>query len=272
MEDWMQRQHIQWFSQQSSVNINGNRIDIFEFNHLPDNNILSAWAIHFRNHYCLDTQIDLLRHPNKSRKDYLNDIKLPTLSGFGPGIRSGDFAEILVADYLEFILNYDVPRYRWQSKIIKDESPKGSDVIGFLINNPQENNPQENDTLAIYEVKAKLSRGGKNTLQTAIDDSAKDEIRIAESLNFIKQKSIDSNNFIRTNIVERFQNPTDFPYKERYGAVWLVSDECCDIDTIISNISTSKHPKQDALFLLIIKGHQMMDLVHELYRRVADEA
>lgn len=267
MEDWMQRQHIQWFSQQSSVNINGNRIDIFEFNHLPDNNILSAWAIHFRNHYCLDTQIDLLRHPNKSRKDYLNDIKLPTLSGLGPGVRSGDFAEILVADYLEFILSYDVPRYRWQSKIIKDESPKGSDVIGFL-----KDNSHENATLAIYEVKARLSRGGKNTLQTAIDDSAKDEIRIAESLNFIKQKSIDSNNFIRADIVDRFQNPTDFPYKERYGAVWLVSDECCDIDTIISNISTSNHPKQDALFLLIIKGHQMMDLVHELYRRVADEA
>lgn len=267
MEDWMKNNHIQWFSQKSSIDINGKQIDIFEFKHLPDNNILSAWAIHFRNHYCLDAQIDYLRPPNKSRKDYLNEIKLPTQNEFGPAVRSGDFAEILVADYLEFILNYDVPRYRWQSKIIRNESPKGSDVIGFSMNHIS-----ENDSLAIYEVKAKLSKSGKNTLQTAIDDSAKDEIRVAESLNFIKQKAIDSNNSDRVNTVSRFQNPTDYPYKERYGAAWLVSDEYCDINTIIANINTNDHPKQNDLFLLVIRGQQMMGLVNELYMRVANEA
>jgi hypothetical protein len=32
------------------------------------------------------------------------------------------------------------------------------------------------------------------------------------------------------------------------------------------------HPNGDSLVLLVIKGPGLMDLVHELYRRAADEA
>jgi len=271
MDDWISSDHIPWFSQQQSIVVNNCSVDIYVFNHQQNELVFSSWARHFRNHYCLDGQIDRLKSPGQSRRDYLNNIKLPSIQGFGPGVRSGDFSEILVADYLQFILNYDVPRYRWRSKIIRDESPKGSDVIGFSIATPRLNNSPD-DTLAIYEVKAKFSKNGDNTLQTAINDSAKDHIRIAESLNFIKQQAINADNINRVDTVSRFQNPTDYPYRERYGAVLVISEECCDISTVISNINISTHPNQGSLFLLIIKGSQMMTIVHELYKRVADEA
>ena len=90
----------------------GAPVKVFELIHEPDQAILSEWAKHFRSQYCNDLDIDFLREfTGKTRAEYLNDLKFPTKTGgFGPGTRSGDFAEILVSDYLEFISGYWVPR------------------------------------------------------------------------------------------------------------------------------------------------------------------
>lgn len=110
----------------------GKAIEIWEFRHTQDDAVLSAWAKHFRNHYC-DGDIDSLRGP-KSRKQYLEEIKFPSQTGgFGPSIRAGDFGEILIADYLQWVLGHTVPRLRWDSKVIRDESTKvaTSSAFGF---------------------------------------------------------------------------------------------------------------------------------------------
>lgn len=83
--------------------------------------------------------------------------------------------------------------------------------------------------------------------------------------------------------IERFQSPVDMPYKEAYGAAAIISDECFDAEELASadcckipKSSKSKevfpHPNGDSLVLLVIKGPDMMELVHDLYRRAADEA
>ena len=78
----------------------GKEVEVWKFQHQNDEDVLSAWAKHFRNHYCLDAEIDFLRG-KRSCKDYLNNIKFPSsTSKLGPSIRTGDFGEILVADYL----------------------------------------------------------------------------------------------------------------------------------------------------------------------------
>jgi len=110
----------------------GKEVEVWEFQHHNDEDVLSAWAKHFRNHYCLDTEIDFLRG-KQSRKDYLNSIKFPSsTSKLGPSIRAGDFGEILVADYLQWRLGFWVPRVRWSSKVIRDEYPKGSVAVAKL--------------------------------------------------------------------------------------------------------------------------------------------
>ena len=107
----------------------GKEVEVWELQHQDNDDVLSAWAKHFRNHYCLDTEIDFLRG-KRPRQDYLTNIKFPCkTSKLGPGIRAGDFGEILVSDYLQWLLGYWVPRVRWSSKVVRDESPKGSDVI-----------------------------------------------------------------------------------------------------------------------------------------------
>lgn len=234
--------------------------------------MLSEWAKHFRNHYCFDSEIDYWRRGIKcSRSEYLNNIKFPDPKAApGPSIRSGDFGEVLVADFLEYLLGYWVPRTRYGDKTIRNESTKGSDIIGFHI--VTDGKASSQDQLAIFEAKAQFSgKKPKAKLQEAVDGSAKDINRKAESLNAIKQRLHNRNEFDEAVKIERFQNEIDYPYKEVYGAVALFDSALFDGGT---NTSTdcSTHPYSDRLTLLIFKGDQMMPLVHELYRRAADEA
>jgi hypothetical protein len=261
--------------------VDGKTIEVWKFNHQQDNATLSAWAAHFRNHYCPDSDIDALRG-RKSRKEYLEQLKFPsTTSNLGPGIRAGDFGEILVADYIQFVLGFSVPRVRWDSKIIRDESSKGSDVIGFKFH--KASGTSSKDILAVFESKTKFSASGGNRLQDAIIDSAKDHLRIDESLNYIKQRHFYKGENDQALKVERFQNPVDQPYRELFGAVALYSDahykktdvataDCTKIPTSANPPAFRTHPKEDVLLLVVIKGADMMTLVHELYRRAADEA
>ncbi len=107
----------------------GTEVNVLELKHANDAGILSAWAKHFRNQYCSDSEIDALKG-KMSRKEYLENIKFPSKTGApGPSIRAGDFAEILLADYIEWGLGFWVPRVRWDGKVIKNESAKGCDVI-----------------------------------------------------------------------------------------------------------------------------------------------
>jgi hypothetical protein len=275
--------HVGWLidTGERLTTVDGKTIEVWKLNHKQDDAVLSAWATHFRNHYCPDSDIDALRGP-KSRKEYLEQIKFPSkTSSLGPGIRAGDFGEILVADYLQFVLGFSVPRVRWDSKIIRDESSKGSDVVGFKFHKPT--GVSTKDVLAVFESKTKFSGSGGNRLQDAIIDSAKDHIRIDESLNYIKQRHFYKGEKDEALKVERFQNPIDHPYRELFGAVALYTGEHYQKDDVVTAdctlIPTSAkppgfrtHPKEDVLFLVVIKGAEMMALVHELYRRAADEA
>ncbi len=277
-------EHIKWLvdTGERLKTADGKNIEVWEFRHEQNDAVLSTWAKHFRNHYCLDTHIDSLRG-KRTPSDYLTDIKFPSeTTKLGPSIRAGDFGEILVSDYLQWILEYWVPRVRWSSKVVRDESPKGSDVIGFRFNK-KDCTASTKDVLFVFESKTKFSSSKINRLQNAINDSAKDIFRIDESLNFIKQKLFEKRETEQAKKIERFQNPVDTPYKKTYGAAAIISNECFDSDELASSdcskipkSSKSKeffpHPNGDSLVLLVIKGPGMMELVHELYRRAADEA
>jgi Cap4 SAVED domain len=276
--------HIQWLVDTGArlTTVDGKIIEVWELQHTDDPAILSAWAKHFRNHYCSDGDIDFLRAA-RSRKDYLEEIKFPSrTSNLGPGIRAGDFGEILVADYLQWILGYWVPRVRWNAKIVRDESSKGSDVIGFRFHSPAGTSPQ--DILAVFESKTKFSAGSSaNRLQDAINDSAKDHIRIDESLNYIKQRLFDKGQVDEAAKIERFQNPVDLPYREIFGATALYTSnefrppdvsaaDCQNVPCSSSPTGFQPHPNHDGMVLVVIKGSDMMSLVHSLYQRAADEA
>jgi len=266
--------HIEWLTDTGTTvkTADGKTVRVFEFQHEDDAAVLSAWAKHFRNHYCLDADIDVLKAANQSRSDYLSTLKFPSgTSKPGPSIRAGDFGEILVADFLQWRLGYWIPRVRWDAKVIRNESAKGSDVVGFKLS--QDREAPQRDILLVCEAKTKFSRGtsSKNRIQDAVNGSVKDEIRIAESVNYIKQRLYERHQMEMVTSVERFQSPVDSPYRLRFAAVGIVSEEHFD-DSDIQNTDTTQHPHRAELAVFVIKGSDMMSLVHALYRRAADEA
>ncbi len=267
-------QHRQWFidTGQPLTTAHGKTVQVWEFRHQPDAAVLSAWATHFRNHYCDDGEIDgLLRSPTDTRAAFLNEVKFPDqYTAPGPSLRAGDFGEILVADFLQYLCDYWVPRTRYDRKITKNSPIPGSDIIGFRFVNDGEFSPQ--DELAIFESKAQFS-GRKTTprLQDAVNDSGKDPARRGESLSAIKQRLIDRGEQNDANRVERFQNPADRPYTETYGAVALFDNQYFNM-ALESATNASAHPHPNNLCMIVIKGDDMMDLVHALYERAANEA
>lgn len=266
-------EHMKWLAGSSTLTTGDSRtVTVLEFLHQDDDEILSAWAKHFRNHYCLDTEIDALRKGTRhSRASYLAEIKFPDKSsGFGPSIRAGDFAEILIADYLEYVLEFWVPRTRYADKTIRNESTKGCDIIGFSLFSDAEDSPK--DVLAIFEAKAQFSGDkAKPRLQDAVDNSGKDQLRKAESLNAIKQRLLRDSQADGVETVERFQNIEDRPYTELSGAAALFCTSVYDEETIMQT-KANYHPNSDNLVLVVVRGQDMMALVHDLYERAADEA
>lgn len=266
-------QHIGWLEDTGGhITLScGARAPIYRFNHDANNQaVMQAWARHFRNHYCSDLNLTTLKPDHMTNADYLLELKFPSKTGgSGPATRSGDFAEILVADYLTYLHGYMVPRTRYDRKTITNESTKGSDVVAFKNVSDQ---PTRSDEMLIYEVKAKLTGSSTGSrLQDAIDDSTKDEVRIAESLNAIKQRLFDRGDLENMKKVGRFQSGEDHPYQRKYGAATVLTDSAFD-QTILATSSTQEHPAGDDLSLLVIRGEDFMKLVHTLYERAANEA
>jgi len=250
----------------------GETVEVWELRHQSSQGILSDWARHLRNHYCRDDEIDYLRRGyGCTRSEYLNNIKFPDKSSApGPSIRAGDFGEVLVADYLQYRLGYWVPRTRYCDKAVRNESTKGCDIMGFMF--LKDGKYSNGDILAIFEAKTQFSGSSpKPRLQDAVKGSAKDHVRKGESLNAIKQRLFERKHLEDAEKVERFQNPEDRPYKETFGAAALFSTPLYDAGSI-SATDTTDHPTAGSLVLLVIRGDSMMKLVHELYRRAADEA
>lgn len=265
--------HVPWLTNTGTVikTKDGLNAEVWELHHTSDHTILSAWAAHFRQHYCRDGILPaLVEGTGLSNADYLTSIKFPDAKvPPGPGTRSGDFAEILVADFVEYVLGYWCPREgRYENRDNRNVPSNGCDILGFKFAEAQAGSI--NDELFLLESKASFTATKENRLQDAIDGSIKDLTREAMSLNAIKQRLLQTNHDAALR-VQRFQNEGDRPFKRISGAV-AVLDDAVFKDMALNEANGSAHPNLPNLRLIIIKGTSMMDLVTALYARAANEA
>jgi hypothetical protein len=188
----------------------------------------------------------------------------------GPSLRSGDFGEILVADYIEFILGYWCPReLRYQDRWSRNDSTKGCDVIGFKFASDQPSH--QDDELFIFESKSGMSKTAANRLQNAIDDSVKDRLREGMTLNALKRRMLIKGDIQQADRVKRFQNEAARPFRRINGAAAIL-DDAVFAETNLTTADAAAHPNADQLRLIVIRGPSLMKLVHALYERAADEA
>jgi hypothetical protein len=207
-----------------------------------------------------------------SRARFLREIVFPdSLAKPGPSIRAGDFAEILIADYVEYVLDFWVPRGKYSEKASRNESVKGIDIVGFRVISASGNSPQ--DVLIAFEAKAHLSATPYvKRLQDALDASSEDYLRRATTLHAIKRRLLRDGRPDAAQVIERFQNLADRPYIYRSGAAAVVSDEAFDSTLIQSTTMVSGHSDPTNLELMVVRGADLMRLVHSLYDIAADEA
>jgi len=260
-------EHCEWFEDTGTVlsTSDNKAVRVLRFNYQEDIHVLNAWAIHFRRHYCSDSDLAAsCAAMGMTAADYLRDIKLPGLTAPGPSIRSGDFSEILVADYIQYLLGYVVPRTRYDRKDTRDSSTKGIDILGFKYIDKE--NPGEDDELITCEVKASLTAPASNNLQAAINGSKLDfEIRLPLALNAAYQRLRDRGDLETATALERFMNQTVRPYTNISAAVLMCSDAAWREQLVIE--SEGAHPNT-RLELLVFLGNDLMTLANRLYEQV----
>jgi hypothetical protein len=246
----------------------GRSIEVWEFDVPTDDAVLDAWALKFRQQYCSDEELPILMEgTGLSIEEYLNSHVYPHASKPpGPSVRSGDFAEFLVSDYLEYVLGYWVPRGKYSDKASKDESVKGVDVLGFFFQDPAK--PTNKDALIAFEVKASLS--GKKydkQLQSAVNDGSKDlYLRQGFTLNATKRRLLRAGKAAEVAKIARFQNIVDNPYTYYSGAVAVLSDKAYDTPALCETTANA-HSNQKNLALMVVRAGLVMALVNELYER-----
>lgn len=266
----MKPQYLDWLFEEKTITTSeGKPIIIYELDVQNDEKIFNQWAKHLREHYCSDADIDILRYGyGFSREEFLRKIKFPDERGKpGPSVRSGDFSEILIADYVQYVLDYVVPRTRYDRKVNKNSSTMGSDLIGYKC----DAKISKSDELIIFEVKASAGNGKPPTperLQDAVDGSNKDKLRLAESLNAIVQRLQDRKDFSEAKKVQRFQNAIDNPYTKVYAAAAVHSNTSYS-EVGLKNVSTLCHVDPN-LKLVVIHCDKLMQLIHKLYGRACE--
>lgn len=249
----------------------GDKINVYKLaNELLDDDNLNAWSSSLRNNYCEEHLLDSLVYgTGLTKEEYLKTMVFPNSSvPQGAATMSGEFGEILVFDYINFVLNYYVTRTRYLDKVNPNMPVSGSDVMGYKIKDISK--PSKSDQLIVAEVKTRSSIVGKNlcerTIGSAIDHSTKDRIRIGESLNAEKRRLLTRSKLIEAKIVERFQNKTDNPFVLNFFAV-AVLDSKLYSDQDVLNAIDSHHKIINSTNILVIHSKELKLFLRDLYKR-----
>lgn len=174
-----------------------------------------------------------------------------------------------MADFVEYVMGYWCPRLRYLDRWNPNDSTKGVDLVAFHFDDGTTSSP--NDELYVVESKGALTGGPVNRLQNAINDSIKDKVREATTLNAMKQRLTAMGRSDDALRVQRFQNEADFPFVRKNGAAAVLDVTAFD-QALLAGSDVTQHPNAANLELLVIRGATMMPLVHALYERAANEA
>ena len=249
----------------------GDKINVYKLaNELLDDDTLNTWASSLRNNYCEAHLLDsLIDGTGLSKEEYLKTMIFPNPSvPQGAATMSGEFGEILIFDYINFVLNYFVTRTRYLDKINPNMPVPGSDVMGYKIHDISK--PNKSDRLIVAEVKTRSSVNGKKlcekTIGTAIDHSVKDRIRIGEPLNAEKRRLLNRSKFMEAKVVERFQNKTDNPFMVNFFAVAVLDSDLYSDQDVLTAID-NHHEIINSTNVLVIHSKELKLFLRDLYRR-----
>ena len=209
---------------------NGDEIQVYKLNNeLLDDDSLNSWASGLRDNYVEEILLEfLVKGTGLTQKEFLEKNIFPNHQDkLGASTMSGEFGEILVYDYINFVLKHYITRTRYLEKVNSDMSVSGSDVIGYQVKNIDK--PSKTDRLIVAEVKTRS--------------------RIEEA-----------------KIVERFQNKTDNPFRLDFFAVAVLDNELYS-DQVVLYVVNSQPENVKSTNVLVILSKELKLFLRDLYRR-----
>ena len=260
--------YIDWLVEETGKVIkNSIPLTCYKLNYSMDETVLDDWALHIRKNYIDDDQlIDDASENNMPVEQYLKEYVIPQKEDeLGPTARSGDITEIIVADLLEFIFDYSVPRYKMKNRSGKTTSQQGTDVIAYKFYN-SDKSPNEKDELIATEVKGVLSSNTYVPIKSAIVDSQKDDHRLARSIDYCRKRLRELGATEESNEVKRFLLKPDNNYKLSFAAAAVSSRETAD-DIIVLDVLGEDLEIRSGQKIFYIHGKKLMELAHNIYER-----
>lgn len=252
---------IKWLVEEKDVLIAGVSTRCFRLEGNIDEKALQRWALHVRRHYIRDDELsDYVSYYGISPEEHLRDRCVPDI----PQIMSGDFAEIMISDLLQFVEGYEVPRYKQHGRTDKNSSEHGSDVIAYKVADPEK--PNTTDELLAIEVKSRSASADlTGAISEASKDSKKDRSRVAMTLSYYSMRSFKSEDWQTSAELRRFLKASEHPFTESFAIGVVAGVENVKFQLDGKNAFDFLIHQNDRVFI-IHKDH-LMDLIREVYSR-----
>lgn len=261
-------QYIDWLIEEKGVVINGtNEVTSYRIDYSDNSTVIDDWALHIRRNYIKDQDlIESASINGLTIEQYLKKYIIPQKGEpLGATARSGDIAEIVVSDLLEFVMGYTVPRYKQMNRSGKNNSEHGTDIIGYKFYKIDKS-PNDKDELVATEVKAELTSESYDPLKKAIVDSRKDEDRLARTIDYCRKRMKEQNDLKTSREIARFLIKPENNYKVIYIAAGVGSRTTVDTNITLSTDGEElRISNGQAIFF--IHGRKLMDLTHKIYER-----
>ena len=243
---------------------NGSVIHCYSIDNSFDEATLDDWAFHIRRNYIPDDALELICSFGVDRQKYLFD-RIPSISNaslekFKYRTITGEFAEILVMDFREFIQNEEVFRGRWETKSTPTAPIQGCDIVSFVFDSVS----SDKDQLIITESKSHLSFTNYDVLLDAANDSNKDSERIGKTLAFFAELYAKENNIELCKKVTRFIRRAEQPCVERFEGSGLTVDSALSEENAKNALNDYVGSPKNLYF---IYGSGLKDLAYDLYER-----
>jgi hypothetical protein len=221
---------------------------------------LNEWAKHILMHYIPQDKITngAVIH-NISEQKYIEDYVLPSVSEQTKDV-SGNFGEIVFCDFIEFVLGYSVPRYKFYDNQ-RGNPTQGIDIVAYKMNT----RPSPNDTILYAEVKASLSKVNFNRLQNAINDIEKRKDKdFALALNTAWRKLESIGNIDESNKIKRFLDSETNCKRTKSAGLITAATACSTEDFVGVNISNG-----NTIETHVIYAPDLWELAKDLWKRAS---
>ena len=260
--------HMKWFVEEQGIQLKDNTpVNCYFIDYQDDEILLDEWALWIRRNYIDDEQLLEDAEVNKmSVEEYLKKNVIPQKKDLlGPTARSADIGEIIVSDLLEFVHGFSVPRYKMKNRSGKCNSQQGTDVIGYKFYNADHTNSNKDELIAA-EVKATLTLKDYSSLSKAIEHSAKDEHRLARSIDYCRKRLRELRQTKESKEITRFLLKPENNYKITYAAAGISSKKVVDTVIELDEIDSGLEIRNGEM-IFFIHGEKLMELTHKIYER-----